>query len=145
MREPLPADLFDELCPSSLNPIRIGDKWAPLIIRCLEHGPRRFSELRVPLKRVTPKVLTQSLRSLERDGLVRRTVYAEATPRVEYELTPLGRSLLEPLAAACAWTAEHWDELLDARESYDHAARLDPGPSPRTGPTASRTPESPAA
>ncbi|GGO14476.1 winged helix-turn-helix transcriptional regulator [Microbispora bryophytorum] len=145
MREPLPADMFDELCPSSLNPIRIGDKWAPLIIRCLEHGPRRFSELRVPLKRVTPKVLTQSLRSLERDGLVRRTVYAEATPHVEYELTPLGRSLLEPLAAACVWTAEHWDELLDARESYDHAARLDPRPSPRTGATASRTPESPAA
>ncbi|MEU7915844.1 hypothetical protein [Microbispora bryophytorum] len=55
------------------------------------------------------------------------------------------RSLLEPLAAACAWTAEHWDELLDARESYDQAARLDPGPSPRTGATASRTPESPAA
>ncbi|GAB3900092.1 hypothetical protein GCM10027612_61150 [Microbispora bryophytorum subsp. camponoti] len=80
MREPLPADMFDELCPSSLNPIRIGDKWAPLIIRCLEQGPRRFSELRVPLKRVTPKVLTQSLRSLERDGLVRRTIYAEATP-----------------------------------------------------------------
>ncbi|GLX09263.1 transcriptional regulator [Microbispora sp. NBRC 16548] len=125
MREPLPADMFDELCPSSLNPIRFGDKWAPLIIRCLEHGPRRFSELRIPLNRVTPKVLTQSLRSLERDGLVKRTVYAEATPHVEYELTPLGRSLLEPLAAACAWAAEHWDELLDARESYDDTARLD--------------------
>lgn len=80
MREPLPADMFDELCPSSLNPIRFGDKWAALIIRCLEHGPRRFSELRVPLSRVTPKVLTQSLRSLERDGLVKRTVYAEAPP-----------------------------------------------------------------
>ena len=60
--------MFDELCPSSLNPIRFGDKWAALIIRCLEHGPRRFSELRVPLHRVTPKVLTRSLRSL--DGTV---------------------------------------------------------------------------
>ncbi|MES9537960.1 winged helix-turn-helix transcriptional regulator [Actinomadura sp. NPDC000600] len=125
MREPLPADMFDELCPSSLNPIRFGDKWAALVIRCLEHGPRRFSELRVPLSRVTPKVLTQSLRSLERDGLVKRTVYAEATPHVEYELTPLGRSMLEPMAAACAWTDQHWDELLDARESYDDATRLD--------------------
>ncbi|WP_188192110.1 winged helix-turn-helix transcriptional regulator [Nonomuraea sp. SYSU D8015] len=125
MREALPADMFDELCPSSLNPIRFGDKWAALIIRCLEHGPRRFSELRVPLSRVTPKVLTQSLRSLERDGLVRRTVYAETPPHVEYALTPLGRTLLEPLAVAVAWAQEHWDELLDARESYDAAARLD--------------------
>ncbi|MFC0600921.1 winged helix-turn-helix transcriptional regulator [Streptomyces palmae] len=125
MREPLPADMFDELCPSSYNPIRFGDKWAALILACLEHGPRRFSELRVPLARVTPKVLTQSLRSLERDGMVKRTVYAEATPHVEYELTPLGRSLLGPLAVACAWTREHWDELLDARDAYDHAASED--------------------
>ncbi|MBB4772241.1 winged helix-turn-helix transcriptional regulator [Actinomadura livida] len=124
MRRPLPADMFDELCPSSLNPIRFGDKWAALVIRCLEDGPRRFSELRVPLSRVTPKVLTQSLRSLERDGLVKRTVYAEAAPHVEYELTPLGRSMLEPMAVACAWVEQHWDELLDAREAYDDAARL---------------------
>ncbi|MFF4218715.1 winged helix-turn-helix transcriptional regulator [Streptomyces nondiastaticus] len=124
MREPLPADMFDELCPSSLNPVRFGDKWAALVIRCLEHGPRRFSELRVPLRRVTPKVLTQSLRSLERDGLIKRTVHAGAAPRVEYELTPLGLSMLQPLDAACAWVAEHWDELLDAREAYDGAARL---------------------
>ncbi|WP_344269270.1 winged helix-turn-helix transcriptional regulator [Actinomadura napierensis] len=125
MREPLPADMFDELCPSSLNPFRFGDKWAALIIRCLEKGPRRFSELRVPLSRVTPKVLTRSLRSLERDGLIKRTVYAEAAPHVEYELTPLGRSMLGPMAATCAWAEQHWDELLDARESYDAPARLD--------------------
>jgi DNA-binding HxlR family transcriptional regulator len=124
MSEPLPADMFDELCPSSLNPIRFGDKWAALIIRCLEHGPRRFSELRVPLSRVTPKVLTTSLRSLERAGLVKRTVYDESTPHVEYELTPLGRSMLEPLAAACAWAEEHWDELLDAREAHNNTADL---------------------
>ncbi|MEU7802874.1 helix-turn-helix domain-containing protein [Micromonospora arborensis] len=124
MRQPLPADMFDELCPSSLNPIRFGDKWAALIIRCLEQGPRRFSELRVPLRRVTPKVLTQSLRSLERDGLVKRTVFAELTPHVEYELTPVGRSMLEPIAVACAWIEQHGDELLDARESYDNATRL---------------------
>lgn len=113
--------MFDELCPSSLNPIRFGDKWAALVIRCLEQGPRRFSELRVPLRRVTPKVLTQSLRSLERDGLVRRTVFDGPTPHVEYELTSVGRSMLEPIAVACAWTERHWDELLDARESYDGA------------------------
>ncbi|MEU3527928.1 helix-turn-helix domain-containing protein [Streptomyces sp. NPDC038707] len=125
MREPLPADMFDEVCPSSLTPIRFGDKWAALVIRCLEQGPRRFSELRVPLRRVTPKVLTQSLRSLERDGLVKRTVHAQGAPHVEYELTSLGRSLLGPIAVACAWAEQHWEELLEARESYDDATRLD--------------------
>ncbi|MCO5998878.1 winged helix-turn-helix transcriptional regulator [Actinoallomurus rhizosphaericola] len=115
-RQPLPPDMFDELCPSSLVPFRFGDKWAALIIRCLEGGPRRFSELRVPLSRVTPKVLTQSLRRLERDGLVSRTVHADPTAGVEYALTPLGRSMVGPLDAACAWAAEHWDELLDAHE-----------------------------
>ena len=117
-RQPLPSDMFDELCPSSLLPFRFGDKWAALIIRCLEGGPRRFSELRVPLHRVTPKVLTQSLRGLERDGLISRAAHADLKPGVEYALTPLGRSMLEPLDAACAWAAEHWDELLDAREQY---------------------------
>jgi DNA-binding HxlR family transcriptional regulator len=72
-----------------------------------------------PLHRVTPKVLTQSLRGLERDGLVSRTVHAAPELRVEYALTPLGRSILEPIAAACAWTEEQWDELLDAREAYE--------------------------
>jgi DNA-binding HxlR family transcriptional regulator len=116
--QPLPPDMFDELCPSSLLPFRVGDKWAALVIRCLEHGPRRFSELRVPLRRVTPKVLTQSLRGLERAGLVSRTVHADPKLGVHYALTPLGRSMLEPLENAYAWAAEHWDELLDAREQY---------------------------
>ncbi|ACZ90320.1 winged helix-turn-helix transcriptional regulator [Streptosporangium roseum] len=116
--QPLPPDMFDELCPSSLLPFRFGDKWAALVIRCLEDGPRRFSELRVPLRRVTPKVLTQSLRGLERDGLVSRTAHAAPRPRVEYALTPLGHSMLEPLEAVYAWATEHWDELLDAREQY---------------------------
>jgi DNA-binding HxlR family transcriptional regulator len=114
--QPLAADMFDELCPSSLSPIRFGDKWAGLIVRCLEDGPRRFSELRVPLRRVSPKVLTQSLRALQRDGLITRKAKAGV---VEYALTPLGRSMLEPMKVACAWTEEHWDELLDAREAYE--------------------------
>lgn len=118
-RQPLPPDLFDELCPSSLVPFRVGDKWAALVLRCPEDGPRRFSEIRVPLRRVTPKVLTQSLRGLERAGLVSRTAHADPKLGVHYALTPLGRSMLEPLAAACAWAAEHWDELLDAHERYE--------------------------
>jgi DNA-binding HxlR family transcriptional regulator len=115
--EPLDPEMFDPICPSDLLPFRFGDKWAALIIHCLQDGPRRFSELRIPLRGITAKVLTQSLRALERDGMVRRTAYAEPVRRVEYELTPLGRSLLDPIAAACAWAEQHWDELLDAREA----------------------------
>ncbi|WP_415924338.1 winged helix-turn-helix transcriptional regulator [Streptomyces sp. AK08-02] len=115
-RPPLPPDLFDELCPSPLLPFRFGDKWASMVLYCLDDGPRRFSELRVPLGRVTPKSLTKSLRDLERNGFVSRTVHADPKLRVEYALTPLGRSVLEPLAASCRWATEHWDELLDAHE-----------------------------
>ncbi|MGC0419757.1 winged helix-turn-helix transcriptional regulator [Embleya sp. AB8] len=122
---PLPADMFDPICPSNLSPIRFGDKWAGMIIRCLEGGPRRFSELRVPMRGVTAKVLTQSLRTLERDGLISRTAHDAPVRRVTYALTPLGRSLLVPMDAACAWAEANWDELLDAREAspaLDHTA-----------------------
>ncbi|MFF0266558.1 winged helix-turn-helix transcriptional regulator [Kribbella sp. NPDC004536] len=111
----LRADMFEEICPSSMLPIKVGgDKWAALVLACLADGPRRYSELRVPLARVSPKVLTQSLRTLEHDGFITRTVDER---RVTYELTDLGRSLLEPLRVLCAWAEEHWDDLLDARES----------------------------
>ncbi|WP_020556469.1 winged helix-turn-helix transcriptional regulator [Embleya scabrispora] len=115
--EPLRADMFDPVCPSNLSPIHFGDKWAGMIIRCLEGGPRRFSELRVPMHGVTAKVLTRSLRTLERDGLISRTALDTPVRRVTYALTPLGRGMLVPMNAACAWTAANWDELLDARES----------------------------
>lgn len=109
---PLRADMFEEICPSTLLPIRMDDKWAPLVIRCLEAGPRRFSELRVPI-RASAKALTTSLRRLERDGFVSRTVEGRS---VTYALTPLGQSLLVQLDTWCSWAAEHWDELLDARD-----------------------------
>ncbi|MGN9766265.1 winged helix-turn-helix transcriptional regulator [Micromonospora sp. SD12] len=116
MVTPLDPEMFDPVCPSDLSPIRFRDKWAGMIIRCLEAGPRRFSELRVPLRGITAKVLTRSLRTLEEDGLVGRTVHAGPVRRVEYGLTPLGRSLLGPMDVACEWTRHHWDDLLDARE-----------------------------
>jgi len=116
---PLDPDMLDPACPSSLMPIRFGDKWSAMIISCLADGPRRFSELRTPLRRVTPKVLTETLRALERDGMLTRTQYAEIPPRVEYELTPLGRSLLEPLAAARRWCEHHLDEVIDARAAHE--------------------------
>ncbi|MGW6377730.1 winged helix-turn-helix transcriptional regulator [Rhodococcus sp. NPDC055112] len=114
MTNPLSPDMF-EGCSTGPTPIRIGDKWTARIITCLREGPRRFSELQVPLRMVTPKVLTESLRAMERDGLLTRTAYAEIPPRVQYELTPLGHSLFEPMAAACEWSREHLDELLNAR------------------------------
>jgi DNA-binding HxlR family transcriptional regulator len=93
MAEPLDPEMFDPVCPSSAMPIQIGDKWTAMVVLCLEGGRRRFSELKGPLRGITPKVLTQTLRAMERDGLVTRTAYDENPPRVEYELTPLGRSL----------------------------------------------------
>lgn len=106
-------------CASGPAPIRIGDKWTARIIACLREAPRRFSELQVPLHMVSPKVLTESLRAMERDGMLTRTAYPEIPPRVEYELTALGRSLFEPMAAACAWTREHQDAVRDARAAHE--------------------------
>ncbi|MDG4787918.1 helix-turn-helix domain-containing protein [Micromonospora sp. WMMD1102] len=115
MTSRLAADLFDPACPSSTLPFRIGDRWTGMLLLCLEHGPRRFGELRVPLRTVTPKVLADTLRAMRRDGLVTRTRYDENPPRVEYALTSLGRSLLPLIAAARAWSREHLPELLAAR------------------------------
>ncbi|MEU4347630.1 helix-turn-helix domain-containing protein [Streptomyces sp. NPDC023838] len=116
---PLPADLFDRPdCAGGLVPFRVGDKWTGVVLRCLEDGPRRFSELRVPLHWITPKVLTETLRAMQRDGFLTRTAYDENPPRVEYELTPLGRSLIEPLNATCEWSRTHLGEVTQAREHY---------------------------
>lgn len=122
---PLDPEMFDPVCPSTLVPFRVGDKWAPLVLRCLEGGPRRFSELKVPLRGITAKSLTQSLRGLERDGFVVREEPGG------YALTVLGRGLLGPLEAACAWTRDHWDELIDAREAGLAAQVPDAGPRAR--------------
>ncbi|WP_181958248.1 winged helix-turn-helix transcriptional regulator [Nonomuraea deserti] len=117
MAEPLDPDMFRG-CPPTAAPIRVGDKWTAKIIRCLEAGPRRFTELQRPLRGITPKVLTESLRAMERDGLLTRTAYDEIPPRVQYELTALGRSLLEPMNAGCEWSRKHLAELMRARETW---------------------------
>ena len=116
--QPLRADMFAPECPSSVCPIKVGDKWAAGVILCLDDGPRRFSELRVPL-RATAKVLTETLRALERDGMVTRTAYPEIPPRVEYELTDMGRSLLEILAGARRWAERYVPQIRSARAEYD--------------------------
>jgi DNA-binding HxlR family transcriptional regulator len=106
-------------CPSRLVLQRIGDKWTPLVFQVLKDGPQRFSTIRSAVQGITPKVLTQTLRTLERDGLVSRKIYAEVPPRVEYTLTPLGRTLLQPLDAVRIWAEEHAAKILQARDAYD--------------------------
>ncbi|WJV49562.1 winged helix-turn-helix transcriptional regulator [Streptomyces flavofungini] len=96
-------DIYGLLCPGREIFELLATKWVGLAITALEDGPRRFGELRARLEGVSPKVLTRTLRRLEDHGLVRRTVYAEVPPRVEYELTPLGRGALEPLSHLRTW------------------------------------------
>ncbi|WP_245674971.1 winged helix-turn-helix transcriptional regulator [Herbidospora cretacea] len=98
---------------------RIGDAWSMLIVTHLRGGPLRFTELARKMEGVTPKMLTQTLRGLERDGLVTRTVHAVVPPRVDYELTPLGHSLEDVVDAITAWADTHIAEVQAARGSYD--------------------------
>nr|WP_206315134.1 helix-turn-helix domain-containing protein [Streptomyces sp. C1-2] len=99
---------------------QIGSKWAVLVLGELgRNGTARFGRLRQALAGVSEKMLTQTLRTLERDGLVSRTVYPEVPPHVEYELTPLGQTLREPLKALTDWSVRHIEEVITAREKYD--------------------------
>jgi DNA-binding HxlR family transcriptional regulator len=116
-----PANVLDPDCPSRVIFQRIGDKWASLVVQVLADGPVRFSELRKMVHVVTPKVLTQTLRTLERDGLITRTVHAQVPPRVDYELTEIGASLLAPLTLLRLWAEDHVPSILEAREAYDDA------------------------
>ncbi len=115
---PPPPDVYNALCSTRVVLDRIGDKWTALIIGVLEDGPRRFTDIRITVDGVTPKVLTQTLQGLERDGLLTRTVYAEVPPRVEYELTPLGQTLIEPIAVLRAWAMDNIEEIVEARRRY---------------------------
>jgi len=98
-------------CPSRLVLERIADKWTALIIQILSKGTMRYSALQQHIGGISQKMLTQTLRSLERDGLVQRKVYPVVPPRVEYSLTRLGRTLIEPLRALCRWSEKHLGEL----------------------------------
>ncbi|MGH3585863.1 MAG: winged helix-turn-helix transcriptional regulator [Pseudonocardia sp.] len=113
------GDLFDPDCPTRLALDRIGDKWTVLVVLLLSDGPMRFSQLRGLLGRVAPKVLTQTLRRMERDGLITREVFAEVPPRVVDELTDLGHSLLEPIAAIADWAEVHVSRITAAQAEYD--------------------------
>jgi DNA-binding HxlR family transcriptional regulator len=98
---------------------RVGDKWSVLVVILLRDGKMRFSDLRRSVEGISQRMLTQTLRQLERDGLVSRTVYPSVPVRVEYELTALGRTLIEPLAALAEWAESNRVAILSARAVYD--------------------------
>ena len=113
------GDVYNGDCPTRQVLDRVGDKWTALIMGMLEGRPKRFSELQRSIVGISHKMLTQTLRNLERDGLVHRTLYPEVPPRVEYTLTPLGETLGTPIAAIRHWAEEHIAEVTVAQTVYD--------------------------
>lgn len=101
---------------------RVGDKWSLLVIGLLHDHPLRFTELQRRIDGISHRMLTQTLRNLERDGLVSRTAYAEIPPRVEYAATQLGRSLAVPVLELAGWAAANHERITSARYAYDAAS-----------------------
>ena len=100
---------------------RLADKWSLLVVELLGDGTRRFTELKREIDGISQRMLTLTLRRLERDGMVRRTVHPVVPPRVDYDLTPLGGSLLEAIGPLVGWTRAHREEVVAARAAYDAA------------------------
>ena len=114
-----PYDPFDADCPTRHLLDELSDKWVCLVLIALGTGPLRHGELRRRILGVSQKMLTQTLRNLERDGIVERTITASVPVRVDYELTPLGRSLMTVVEAVAAWAQAHMPEVEASRELYD--------------------------
>ena len=115
------GDRLDAQCPARSVLDRIGDKWTTLIVLALAQRPHRFSEVRRAVPDISKRMLTQTLRNLERDGLLSRQVFPTKPPSVEYRLTSLGRSLLGPLATLIAWAEGTKDQIRQARTAFDLA------------------------
>ena len=111
--------MYDSDCPSRQVLDRIGDTWSVLIVGALARGPRRYSELAARIHGISPKMLTQTLRGLERDGMISRTVFPVVPPRVDYALTDLGSSLLGLVSALETWAEGHIGDVARARAAYD--------------------------
>jgi len=115
------ADVYDVNCPSRQILDRIGDTWSVLVVVMLAEGTHRYTELAKRIQGVSPKMLTQTLRGLERDGLITRTVHPVVPPRVDYALTELGRSLYGLVEGLERWAEAHIDDVQTARAAYDAA------------------------
>ena len=114
-------DVFNPNCDSRQVLALIADRWSMLVIYALSRRSRRHGELKRMIGGISQKMLTQTLRALERDGLVKRTVYDVVPPRVDYALTPLGRTLLEPLGAICRWAQNRLPQVRAARQAAGRA------------------------
>lgn len=114
---------FDTDCGATREVLtRVGDKWSVLVVVLLGEGTQRFNELRRALAGISQRVLTSTLRGLERDGLVKRTVHPTNPPQVEYALTTLGRSLLEPVRVLAVWAQGHRAQVMQSRAAFDRAS-----------------------
>ena len=117
---PTDAEMYLGACPMRTVLGRIADKWTVLVVGLLAEKPAmRFNELKRAISGISQKMLTQTLRDLERDGLVRRTIFAEVPPRVEYALTDLGRTLCGPIGELARWANDHITEVYDAQKTFD--------------------------
>lgn len=116
--DPVPAEEY-ERCPVTDVLRRVGDKWSILVIVLLGKRPYRFNELHRGIEGISQRMLTRTLRGLEADGLVHREVFPTNPPSVEYRLTPLGRTLLDPLSALAEWAVEHAGDIAASRSSYE--------------------------
>jgi DNA-binding HxlR family transcriptional regulator len=123
-----PWNVFDSHCPTRQVLDLIADKWTVLIIRRLADGTLRFAQLRRSVDGISQKVLTNILRSLERDGIVTRRIYASVPPKVEYSLTTLGRSLCNLVEGICGWAEANIEQVQAAREVYSRTPREDSTP-----------------
>lgn len=111
---------MEDKCPLRDILDRVGDKWSVLVVLMLQDGKQRFGELRRSIEGISQRMLTHTLRQLERDGLICRTVYPSVPLRVEYELTALGKTLIEPMEALALWAENHRAAILAARTDYDN-------------------------
>jgi DNA-binding HxlR family transcriptional regulator len=116
------ADAYLRACPSRTVLEVLSSKWTLLVTGALRGGPRRFGELRRRLDGITQKMLSQTLRALERDGLVSRKVYPTVPPQVEYMLTPLGQSVVALLDPIRVWAEDHLQDIVAARAAFDARA-----------------------
>jgi DNA-binding HxlR family transcriptional regulator len=118
-REEIEKELGLDLCPIRTILAQIGDKWSLLVILMLRDGEFRFSAIQRAIPDISQRMLTQTLRKLERDGLVTRSVTPTIPPRVDYAITDLGRSLFDPIGAMAAWAVAKQPDILSARANYD--------------------------
>lgn len=111
--------VFKLNCPTQQVLDLIGDKWSVIVLYCLAYRPRRYNEIKRRIEGISQKVLTQTLRKLERHGLVERQIRAKMPPNVEYSLTSLGKTLIEPLLGIADWSREYFSEVIASRNHYD--------------------------